>query len=73
MRLVGVELVGMVSGFCVKHFLKQLYRILGGKSGLKKEEGDDAFEGIFEYIKTMSFYSADLYRRVLGGKGGPGM
>jgi superfamily II DNA or RNA helicase len=44
-------------------------RILSGKSGLKKEDGADAFEGSFEYVEEIGLSMEDLYRRVLGGKG----
>jgi len=43
--------------------------ILGGNSGLKKEEGGDAFEDAYECIPDSGLSMDDLYRKVFGGRG----
>lgn len=43
--------------------------ILGGNSGLKDDEGKDAFEDAYEFILDSGVDMDDLYRKVFGGRG----
>ena len=43
--------------------------ILNGHSGLKNEDGADAFENEFDYIRNATLKTDDVYRKIFGGRG----
>ena len=50
---------------------ENIKKILEGKSGLIDDEGNDIFEGKFEFIRKLSVdeIAEDIYSKVFGGKG----
>ena len=53
------------------HLKENIKKILEGKSGLIDNEGNDIFEGKFEFIRKLSVdeIAEDIYSKVFGGKG----
>ena len=53
------------------HLKENIKKILEGKSGLIDDEGNDIFEGKFEFIRKLSVdeIAEDIYSKVFGGKG----
>jgi len=53
------------------HLKENIKKILEGRSGLIDDEGNDIFEGKFEFIRKLSVdeIAEDIYSKVFGGKG----